>query len=99
VGDDDCSAVLGGVADDRDDHGGHEEVRQVRLVREGLDRVDEDLRDQRGDDGRDGKDSDRTLEGPDPLRLFRRLVHGSMPAELPPGDSDVEHEEQYRNRQ
>ena len=47
--DDDRSAVLGRVADDRDDDGGDEELAHPGGLGEHLERADEDL----GDEGRD----------------------------------------------
>ena len=99
IGDDDCAAVLGRVADDRDDHRGDEEVGQVGLLGEGLDRADEDLRDHRGHDRRDGEHSDRSRQRPDALGLLGTLVHAPVPAQLPPGGADVEQEQGDRDRQ
>ena len=97
VRDDDRPAVLGGVADDRHDHGGDEEVREVRLLRERLDRADEDLRDQRGDHRRGGEHADCARQRPDSFVVLGRDVLRAVPAELPPRDADVEHEQEDRH--
>jgi len=55
-GDEDGSAVLRGVPDDRHDDGGDEELRETDLVREHLERADEDLGDERRHRGGDRED-------------------------------------------
>ena len=99
MGDDDGSAVLGGVSDDRDDDRRDEELAQPDLLGEHLERADEDLGDERGRrrSRRRARTSEQRQRPPLDL-LVARDVQRAVATQRVPRDGDVDGEQDDRDR-